>query len=259
MKTTFTNPKLIAMMLFLFATPLCGMAAVYPLYLCGGGTANLKPDAAIEATLKVGDKVVWQEFTAAGVAVGTATTLPVATVGTAPTFSVGTAATLGEHTWKVFVTAISPTECSGDLSDDFKFYVLPDKTLALSTPTAASYCESTATPSSAITATPTAAAALPQDVTYVYAWTATKDNGTVADAAAGATAIGTATTTATTGTLTVNTTSVGSYVIAASVKYAVPTGSTLKSGDSADCTTAGTTTPTIVVSPRPGKPSVTFS
>jgi hypothetical protein len=254
MKKTFTNPKLIAIMLFLFMTPICGMAATYPLYLCGGGTATLKPDATIEATLKVGDKVVWQEWVN-GAATGTATTLPVATIGTAPTFSVGASATVGEHSWRVFVTAINPVECSGDPSDEFKFFVLPDKTLALSTPTSPTYCEATAAASSVITATPTVASALPTDVTYVYAWTAAKDGAAAADAVS----IGTASTTATTGVLTVNTTAVGTYVIAATVKYAVPTGATLKSGDNKDCTTTATAPQTITVSPKPGKPSVTFS
>ena len=255
MKTNFTNPKLIALMLFLFVSPICAMAEVYPLYLCGGGTANLKPNTAVETALAVGDKVVWQEFTAADAPTGTSTTLTVATVGTAPAFSVGTGTSVGEHIWKVFVVAVNPNNCSGDLSDAFKMFVLPDKTLALTNPSAATYCENVATPASAIVATPTVATALPQDVTYLYAWTATKDGGTAADG----TTIGTATSDATTGTLTVNTTTVGSYVIAASVKYKVPTGSTLKSGDGADCVQAGSSTKTIVVAPKPGKPSVTFS
>lgn len=254
MKKTFTNPKLVAMLLFLFVSPICGMAATYPLYLCGNGTANLKPDATIESTLKVGDKVVWQEFVG-GSATGTATTLTVATVATAPTFAVGSSATVGEHSWRVFVTAINPTECSGDLSDEFKFYVLPEKTLALSTPSATSYCEATTTPSSTITATPTPLAPLPESVTFVYAWTATKDGGSAANAST----VGSIAATATTEVLTMNTTVVGSYVIAASVKYAVPTGATLKSGDNADCIQQGSSTPTVVVSPKPGKPSVTFS
>ncbi|MHA4894969.1 hypothetical protein ACXZ1K_09465 [Pedobacter sp. PWIIR3] len=255
MKTIFTTPKMIAIMLFLFASPFLAMAETYPLYICGGAIANLKPDATVEGALLVGDKVTWQEFTAADVPIGAATVLTVAVVGTAPALQTSAAATVGEHIWKVFVTAVNPTTCSGDVSDPFKFYVLPNKTLALAAPTTSTYCESVASPSSAIVATPTPGAALPQDVTYLYAWTASKNGATAVDG----TTIGTATSDATTGTLTVNTTVAGSYEIAASVKYKVPAGSTLKSGDGLDCVQAGSSTRTIVVTPKPGKPSVTFS
>lgn len=255
MKTIFTNPKVLAVMLFLFASPLLASAEIYSLYLCGGATASLKPDATVEAALAVGDKVVWQEFDASDNPTGTPTELTVAAVGVAPAFTTATGLAVGEHTFKVFVIAVNPSNCSGDVSDGFSLYVLPNKTLTLGVPSATSFCEGVTGASSAIVATPTITGTLPESVTYEYSWSAVK--GT--DPAVDGTTIGTATSNATTGTLTINNATAGTYVVSASVKYVVPTGSTLKSSDNAGCDQVSTNTRTVTVTPKPGKPTITFS
>lgn len=258
MKTNRKNMKLLLLLAAIFALPFGTFAKDYPLYLCGGATVNLKPDATVLAALKVGDKVVWQEFSTADVPMGTATTLTVVTDGAVPNFATDVALSVGEHHFKVFVISANPNNCSGDVSDPLELYVLPAKTLALGAPSAAVYCENAATAShlSTIVATPTPGQTLPANVGYAYTWSALKDASvTPIDGAT----IGTATSDATTGTLTVNTSDVGSYVIKASVKYTVPSTSTLKSGDSNGCDQASTNSQTIKVAPKPGKPTVTFS
>jgi hypothetical protein len=251
MKTKINKIGLILMLLFVL--PVATFAVSYPLYLCGGATANLKPDPTVEAALGVGDRVMWQEFDASGAPIGTVTPLTVTVAGTAPSFTTISTLSTGEHTYKVFVISASPNTCTGDVSDPFKLYVLPTASVSLGAPSNGNYCEAASgtNQSSVITATatPTIDASL-TDVSYTYTWTATKDGSAVTDV----TTIGTQAT----NVFTMNTNVKGSYIFTTAIKYTVASG-TLKSADGNGCVHTSAPSTPIVVTPKPGKPTITFS
>lgn len=254
MKTKSTTLRLIAVAFFLFALPFSVLADSYPLYLCGGATANLKPDATVEATLAVGDKVVWQEWSLADLPIGTATELSVTTAGTAPVFTLSNSLSSGEHRFKVFIISAAPNTCSGDVSPSYNLYVLPEATVTLGTPSNASFCQGASNPttqSSVIPANATAIAPALTDVSYTYTWTATKDGGAVTDV----TTIGVAS--GNTFTLN-NTAGAGAYVFTASIKYAVAAG-VLKSSDSDGCVKTSGASSTITVTPKPSTPTIVIA
>jgi len=255
MKTAIT--KLSAILFLLFALPLGTFAAVnFPLYLCGGAIANLKPDATVTAALAVGDRVIWQEFDAADQPVGTATTITVTTAGTVDNFTTPGALSSGAHSYKVFVISAAPNTCTGDVSDPFSLYVLPTATVSLGTPSNANYCEAGgATSSSVVTATiPTLDAAIGTDITFAYNWTATKDGAAVTPVT-GVGGIGTAAD----NVFTLSTTTTGTYKLKLAINYAPAAGVTLKSGDGNGCVVTSTESSDIKVTPKPGKPTVSFS
>jgi len=248
--------QLSAILVFLFALPMATFAASYPLYLCGGATANLKPDPAVEAALAVGDQVMWQEFQTDGTTpIGTAVSLPVTVAGTAPAFTTATSLATGEHTYKVFVISASPNTCTGDVSDPFKLYVLPSSSVSLGAPSNANYCEAASGTNQSSVITATASPAIDpslSDVSYTYTWTATKDAAAVADI----TTIGSQAT----NVFTLNTTAKGSYVFTVGIKYTIAAGQgTLKSADNNGCVQTSSPSTPVVVTPKPGKPSITFS
>lgn len=251
MKTKFTNLRLIAVAFFLFALPFSVLADSYPLYLCGGATANLKPDVTVEAGLAVGDQVVWQEWSTADAPIGTATPLSVTVAGTAPVFTVSNSLSTGEHRFKVFIISASPNTCSGDVSPAFSLYVLPEATLALGTPSNASFCQGASNPttqSSVIPANATAIAAALTDVSYAYTWTATKGGVAVGDVSTIGVASG--------NTFTLNNTAgAGAYIFTASIKYVVAAG-VLKSGDTNGCVKTSAPSSTITVTPKPATPTI---
>lgn len=254
MKTKLT--QLIIILMFLFALPAASFAASYPLYLCGGATANLKPDPTVEAALAVGDKVMWQEFQADGTTpIGTVVTLPVTVAGTAPAFTTSTSLATGEHTYKVFVISASPNTCTGDVSDPFKLYVLPSAAVSIGAPTNPTYCEAASGTNQSSVLTATATPAIDPsltDVSYTYTWTATKDASPVADV----TTIGNQSA----NVFTLNTAVKGSYIFTVGIKYTIAAGQgTLKSADNNGCVQTSSASTPVVVTPKPGKPSITFS
>lgn len=254
MKTTMTK---FGILVLLFVLPLGTFAAVnFPLYLCGGATANLKPDATVTAALAVGDRVIWQEFDAADQPIGTATTLNVTTAGTVGNFTTPVGLGSGSHSYKVFVISAAPNTCTGDVSDPFSLYVLPAATATLGTPSNANYCEAGgATSSSVVTATvPALAAAIGTDITYNYDWTATKD-GSAVTPVTGVGGIGSAAD----NIFTLSTTTTGTYKLKLSINYVPAAGVTLKSGDGNGCVVTSAESSDIKVTPKPGKPVVSFS
>ncbi|RYZ94746.1 MAG: hypothetical protein EOP47_27225 [Sphingobacteriaceae bacterium] len=216
----------------------------YPVYLCDGGTAALHTPE--ESTLANGDKVHWYlEGTEVDVKIfnGTANQTNYVTPNNL---------TPGVHNYTSRIE--SAAGCMGDLSDPFQVYQLPSKTLAL-TASNASYCGSDATLSSIITATATPAQVLPAGIEYVYVWSATKNGTNVSPLSsigaddASKTAIN---------NFTLNTTGAGSYVFNATVKYVKTAANTgvLKSGDNNGCEVTATATSTVIVTPKPIKPTI---
>ncbi|ALL07417.1 hypothetical protein AQ505_19135 [Pedobacter sp. PACM 27299] len=260
MKTKFKTLSLIAITFILFALPFSSSAASFALYLCGGATAGLIPDAAVNATLKNGDKIMWQEFDAAGnTPIGSPITVTVAADATPLPFTVGSGLSVGAHYFKVFIIAVNPNNCSGDLSDPFSLYVLPTAAVAIGTPSQTSFCEANSNPTtqnSVLTATATALDAALTDVTYAFTWTATKDAAAVTDV----TTIGAIgpVSPVNVNTFTLNNTAGhGAYIFKAGVKYVIAPGNgVLKSPSDLGCPAESAASATITVTPKPGKPGI---
>jgi hypothetical protein len=246
MKTTFIKSILGAFIIILSVSANIKAQTYYPVYLCGGGTATLH--AFEETTLVSGDKVHWY---LAGVEVDVKTFN-----GTAKSTDYVTPNNLsaGVHNYTTKIESVAG--CWGDVSDPFQVYQLPNKTLAL-TSNNASYCGSDATLNSVITATTTPAQALPANIGYTYAWTATKNGSTVTP-----TTIGSDDASKTdVNKFTLTTTGAGTYVLNATVVYikldADPLkGGVIKSGDTKGCEIAATATSTVTVTPKPVKPTI---
>ena len=195
-------------------------------------------------TINPGDQVVW---------VSTTTNTPVHTgTSASPNFTTPTLAP-GAHGYRVHI--LSADGCTGDASDEYKVYVLPSTTLALSNPSADEYCENATTRSSKIVASATAGATLPEKVTYSYTWQVEKNGASVADLST----VGNITTNINTlsSEFEVTTATVGTYAISTKVHFTVPVGSVLKSNDNQGC--VETTSPKqVTVTPKPGKPTITI-
>ncbi|MCD0490628.1 hypothetical protein LPB86_20490 [Pedobacter sp. MC2016-14] len=250
MKTKLT--KLGATLLCVFALQMSAFAVSYPLYLCGGATAALRPDATVTAALLPGDRIMWQEFQADGTTpIGTVTEIAVTTAATAPAYTTASGLATGAHVYKVFVISAAPNTCSGDVSDPFSLYVLPTSSVTLGAPTVANYCEAggSAT-SSVVTATPSTFDSSLTDVSFAFTWTATKDGAAVSDV----TTVGTAAS----NVFTINTTAVGEYTVKTSIAYTVSSG-VLKSGDSAGCVQSSGSSTAVKVTAKPGKPVISFT
>ncbi|RYF25451.1 MAG: hypothetical protein EOO42_03730 [Flavobacteriales bacterium] len=246
MKTTITRTALATLVLLLSLTFSSYAQTYYKLYLCSDATAKLRTPE--EATLVSGDKVHWFLD---GTAVGT----PITFNGTAGSTDIAVPSnlTVGLHNYTTQIE--SKDGCLGPKSDDFPIYKLPSKTLALSTPTNASYCGDSSGPSasSQITATTTPGAALPDGVEYVYSWSATFNGAAVTPV----TSIGSDNASKTNQNIfTLNTITAGTYVFSATVNYVLTAANTgvLKSGTT--CEATATTSQTITVTPKPGKPTI---
>lgn len=205
-----------------------------------------------ETTLVNGDKVYWFKdgnavpeatFTFSG-ANSTNLTIP----GTLP---------VGLHKYTTAIESVGG--CLGPQSEPFDIYKLPNKTLALSAPSNLTYCGDNSGPnaSSKITATATPGAALPDGIGYTYTWSATKDGIAVTPV----TNVGSddASNTAS-NVFTINTSSPGTYIFSAAVNYVKLPGNNgvFKAGDGKGCEVSTTTSQTVVVTPKPGKPSISL-
>ena len=253
MKRTITRTAL-ASLFFLSGLTFSSYAQTYyQLYLCGNTTATLHTPEESTLTANSGDEVHWFLD---GTAVGT----PKPYTG-ANTTDLDVPATLpvGLHN---YTSAIKSKDgCLGPQSTPFTVYKLPNKTIALSSPTNATYCEGATgtTASSVITATsaPVAPETLPDGIGYSYTWSATR-NGT---AVTPATTIGTITGNEpnVNNTFTLTTTDIGTYVFNATVTYVKLTGNpgTLKTD--AACEVSTTTSQTITVLPKPGQPTIVLA
>ncbi len=238
MKTTTYLKIVVLIALFLQGK---AFAQTYPVYLCGTATVTLKPTS---VTINTGDQIVWVETTS-----GSDVTVQ---TGTTQNYTTPTNLSLGEHSYKVYLVSASPNSCPGDASTVYKIYKLPTSTLSLATPSLPRYCENAGL-NSTMVATSAPTVTLPTGVSYNYTWTATKDGSSIASSSVGSNA-----TSGLTNTFTVNTTTPGTYVLGVAANYAVPSGSTLKSSDSAGCSVTESTTNQVVVAPKPGQPTIDF-
>jgi hypothetical protein len=245
MKTTITRTALATFVLLLSFAFSSHAQTYYDVYLCDNATATLHMPE--ESTLANGDKVHWYEN---GVEVaGSPFTFSVAN---STNYTVPNSLTVGLYN---YTTAIETQGgCMGLPSDPFKVYKLPTKTLAL-TKTNATYCGANSGPlsGSEITATTTPGASLPDGIGYAYTWTVTS----AGNPATPGTADGSNTNTS---VYTMNTTTAGTYVFNAKVKYvklAANTGVFI-AGDNNGCEVTATATQTVIVTPKPGKPSISL-
>lgn len=250
MKRTITRTALATLFFLLGLTFSSYAQTYYQLYLCDAGTAKLRTPQ--EAGLAVGDKVHWFVD---GNPYGT----PLTYNGTAGSTDITVPANLavGPHNYTSYI--VSKDGCMGPESDPFTVYKLPTKSIALSAPTQATYCgdASGTNLSSVITATATPGASLPDGVGYTYTWSATH-NGT---AVLPVTTIGTITGSEpnVNNTFTLNTTDAGTYVFNAAVVYTLLAGNTGTLRPTDGCEVATTTTQTITVTPKPGKPTIVLA
>jgi hypothetical protein len=243
MKTTFTRTALATLLLVLGLAVSSYAQTYYNVYLCDNATAKLHMPE--ESTLTAGDKVHWY---LEGVEVA-GSPFTYSTAGSTDLTVPGNLA-VGLHN---YTTAIeSNGGCLGDPSDPFTIYKLPTKTLAL-TATNATYCGANSGPTSgsAITATTTPGATLPDGIAYAYTWTVTESG----NPATPGTADGSSTSTS---VYTMNTTTAGTYVFNATVKYVLAAGNTgvFIAGDSNGCEVTATATQTVTVTPKPSKPTI---
>jgi hypothetical protein len=220
----------------------------YNVYLCDNGTATLRTPE--EASLVAGDKVRWYKD---GVELPGS---PIAYTGANSTnYALPTNLAVGEHQYTSAIE--SAGGCLGDPSDPFSVYKLPTKNLALSAPTNATYCgdNSAAVVASQITATATPASNLPAGISYSYVWTVTKDGAPVSPLTSVGTDNGSETNN---NVFTMTATGAGSYVFSATVVYKLSAGNTgvMRSGDTKGCEVGSTSSQTVTVTPKPGKPSI---
>ncbi|MFN0291719.1 hypothetical protein [Pedobacter helvus] len=249
MKRTITRTALATLFFLLGLTFSSYAQTYYQLYLCDAGTAKLRTPQ--EASLAVGDKVHWFVD---GNPYGT----PLTYDGNAGSTDITVPAnlTVGLHNYTSSIE--SKDQCMGPLSDPFTVYKLPSKTIALSAPTNATYCgdASGSNLSSVITATTTPAAALPDGVGYTYTWSATFNGSAVNPITSiGTVGGGNAATT----TFTLNTATAGTYVFNAAVVYTLLPGNTGTLRPTDGCEVNTTTTQTITVTPKPGKPTIVLA
>ncbi|WP_214225131.1 hypothetical protein [Pedobacter sp. B4-66] len=233
MNTKLKSLKLGIFMFLLFALPIGAFSQTVTAYLCGTGTATLVPDFGTYIPVN-GDKIVWSEVGGGAVTY---------TVGTDPTLTFTTPSNLsnGDHKYTVHVIPLDQTVCPGSPSDEYLIHKLPGTTVALASPIA-NYC--TDAPSrSVITATP--ATPPPAGVTLTYTWSATSGGSPVTITDLG-TSVGNVF------TMKSGVTD-GTYIFTAVAKY--DTGSVpLKPTTSCEYTS---TTQSITVTAKPGKPTVT--
>ncbi|RYG19131.1 MAG: hypothetical protein EOO07_07460 [Chitinophagaceae bacterium] len=245
MKTTITRTILASLVLLLSLTFSSYAQTYYDVYTCGSATVKLRPQ---ESIINNGDKVHWyKEGTEVAGSPFTYTTSGTADI-TLP------AAVLSDGLNKYTTAIESAGGCLGDPSEPYTIYKLPNKTLAL-TKTVATYCgaNSGSPTGSVITATTTPAAPLPSGFEYAYAWTITEtgtgnpatpgnSNGSITDV----------------NIYTMNTATAGTYVFNATVKYvktAANTGVFIQ-GDNNGCEVTAAATQTVIVTPKPAKPSI---
>jgi len=245
MKTKINTFKLTVALCLMFLLPM-GVMADPIAYVCGSGSVALKYTGTY--TLVNGDLVIWQKVDGTGAPIGGAVSKTYD--GTAAsidlTLTGGTELTAaGEYFYRVHVVATTAGSCTGDPSDAISVYRLPAFTVALSS-TVASYCAGGSTNSTpaVVTATATpASGTFPAGVSVIYDW-AGSTGGAVDGTNNAKYNFGNANTAAT-------------YNVSAVGTFAVPSGTLLKSDATAGCTATGTTS--VVVTPVPGKPTITAS
>jgi plastocyanin len=245
MKATITRTVLTTLFLLLGLTFSSYAQTYYQLYLCDAGTAKLRTPQ--EPTLAVGDKVHWFVD-------GNPYGSPLEYNGTAGSTDITVPANLSVGLHNYTSSIESKDLCMGPLSDPFTVYKLPSKTIALNTPTNPKYCGDVTGLSSVITATATPGETLPDGVGYTFTWSATFN----ATAVPNITTIGTVTGNEPNinNTFTLNTTTAGTYVFNAKVVYTLLTGNTGTLRPTDGCEVSTTTSQTITVTPKPGKPTI---
>lgn len=234
----------------LFSTSLKSLAQTYyDVYLCDDATAKLHID---ESNLEAGDVVHW--FLNGNTAAEAAITYTGTAGSTDFTVPANLAAGLYQYTTRI--ESKSPYGCLGDESDPFSIYKLPNKTLAL-TKTIETYCAENSRPGqtsgSEVTATTTPAAPLPDGIGYEYTWSVTEDGNSVSPGTADDSNTATS-------VYSMTTTTAGTYVFNASVKYIKLTGNTgtLLPGTN-NCEVQADATQTVVVTPKPSKPTISLA
>lgn len=249
MKTTITRTSLLTLALILSFTVLSYAQTYYQVYLCDDATVTLRMPE--ENTLAVGDKVYWFKD---GNPVPEATF----TYSAANSTNLTIPGTLGVGLHKYTTAIESVGGCLGPQSEPFDIYKLPTKTLAL-TKDRATYCGADSGPfsGSVITATTTPAAALPDGIEYEYDWSVTKGGVAytpISDIGASdgsKTAIN---------IFNMSVKDAGTYVFNAKVRYKPTAANTgvFKSGDTKGCEVTATATQQVIVTPKPGKPTISL-
>ncbi len=246
MKTTITRNIITTLILLLGITFSSYAQTYYNVYLCDNATATLHMPE--ESTLTAGDKVHWY---LAGTEVGVYTY----SGANSTNYTVPNSLPVGPHNYTTRIE--SAAGCLGDESDPFSVYKLPNKTLALSTPTNTTYCGEASGPaaSSSITATATPAAPLPDGIGYTYTWSAMFNGSPVPSMAAIGSSNGSTTNQ---NVFTLTAIQAGTYVFNATVNYTLLPGNpgVLRAG--AGCEVSAATSQTITVTPKPVKPSISL-
>ncbi len=244
MKTTITRTALATLVLLFSITFSSYAQTYYNVYICGSTSVKLRPQ---ESLITNGDKVRWYKE---GVEIA-GSPFTYNGTGTADlTIAAGLAVGLHKYT-----TAIeSAGGCLGDPSEPYTIYKLPTKDLAL-TKSVGTYCGASSGSSSGavITATTTPASPLPDGIAYAYTWSVTEGGNSATpgspDNSSTATSL-----------YTMNTTTTGTYVFNASVKYvltAANTGSLVT--DATGCSTGAASSQTVIVTPKPSKPTISLA
>lgn len=250
MKTTITRTAIATLVLLLSFTISSYAQTYYDVYICGNKSVKLHTPE--ESTLANGDKVHW--FDENDNPIG----LPITYNGTPGTTDlvVPTNLAVGLHTYKTRIESLGG--CLGDPSELYTIYKLPTKTLEL-TENRVAYCaeESNTIKNAEITATTTPLSPLPAGFEYAYTWSVTKDGApytTLSD-------IGTFTNSTTaTSVFDMTVKLPGTYVFTATVKYVKSAGNTgtFVQEDNNGCEVSQTATQSIIVTPKPGRPTITL-
>ncbi len=250
MKTTITRIAIATLVLLLGLTISSKAQNYYDVYLCDNATVKLHMPE--EEGLTTGDKVHWFLD---GVAVGT----PKEFTGVKGSTDIDVPANLTTGLHK-YTTSIQSVEgCLGLLSEPFNIYKLPSKLLAL-TKDRATYCGADSGPhsGSVITATTTPDEALPPGFEYEYEWSVTKNGNAFTPLSDIGSSDGSKTAK---NVFTMTVKDAGAYEFNATVKYvklALNTG-VFRSGDSNGCSVAATAKQQVIVTPKPGKPTISLA
>ena len=248
MKKTITRTVLATLVLLLSLT-FSSYAQIdyHDVYICGNTSVKLRPQ---ESIINATDKVHWY---LEGVEVA-GSPFTYSTSGSAD-LTIPANLAVGLHKYTTAIESVGG--CIGEISEPYEIYKLPTKTLAL-TKSVGTYCGANSavngTSGSVITATTTPAASLPAGVEYAYTWSVTEGGNAATPGSAD-------NSTTATSQYTMTTSTVGTYIFNASVKYALSAGNTgtLVSADTQGCSVDATATQTVIVTPKPGKPTISLA
>lgn len=229
-KSTKLNLRIFAFLMFLL--PL-GAFAQTTTYVCGANSATLTPD--FQGYVPVaGDKVIWKDG---------ATTVETITFPNADGGKYVTPTTLpeGAHEYTVQVIPADANLCPGDVSDKINIYKLPAPVVTASSSVPSACVDLTTRP---VVTVALSSIAPPSGVTITYNWTVTLDGVTktlsdIADQ--------------TGNSLTMKSgIATGTYVFSVEASYNGNGAPILLAANCKDIKTV-----TVILTPKPGKPTIT--